>query len=81
MSHAPIAVRVLVLDDPGIRGSKTGSGSNGLIGATGRDQVTALIALYGPRTTVLVGLDDGKALSALRSVAHFELFERIKWDK
>lgn len=31
----------------------------GLLGATGRDQVTALIALYGPRTTVLVALDDG----------------------
>ena len=26
----------------------------GLIGATGRDQVTSLVALYGPRTTVLV---------------------------
>jgi len=33
--------------------------STGLIGATGRDQSTALVALYGPRTTVLVGLDDG----------------------
>jgi len=33
--------------------------STGLIGATGRDQVTSLIALYGPRTTVLVALDDG----------------------
>ena len=31
----------------------------GLIGAYGRDQVTSLIALYGPRTTVLVALDDG----------------------
>mmetsp|Transcript_15629 Transcript_15629/g.35591 ORF Transcript_15629/g.35591 Transcript_15629/m.35591 type:complete len:386 (-) Transcript_15629:68-1225(-) len=31
----------------------------GLIGATGRDQVTSLIALYGPRTTVLVALEDG----------------------
>ncbi|GAX10229.1 sedoheptulose-bisphosphatase [Fistulifera solaris] len=31
----------------------------GLIGATGRDQVTSLVALYGPRTTVLVALDDG----------------------
>jgi sedoheptulose-bisphosphatase len=31
----------------------------GLIGATGRDQVTAIIALYGPRTTVLAALDDG----------------------
>lgn len=31
----------------------------GLLGATGRDQVTSLVALYGPRTTVLVALDDG----------------------
>merc|ERR1719413_251122 len=31
----------------------------GLIGATGRDQVTSIVALYGPRTTVLVALDDG----------------------
>merc|ERR1719162_939865 len=31
----------------------------GLLGATGRDQVTAMVALYGPRTTVLVALDDG----------------------
>eukprot|EP00586_Coscinodiscus_wailesii_P000443 CAMPEP_0172477666 /NCGR_PEP_ID=MMETSP1066-20121228/1066_1 /TAXON_ID=671091 /ORGANISM="Coscinodiscus wailesii, Strain CCMP2513" /LENGTH=374 /DNA_ID=CAMNT_0013236455 /DNA_START=7 /DNA_END=1131 /DNA_ORIENTATION=+ len=38
----------------GIWGSETG-----LIGATGNDQKTALIALYGPRTTVLVGLEDG----------------------
>ena len=43
----------------GIWSKESGSGTNGLIGATGRDQVTALIALYGPRTTVLVGLDDG----------------------
>jgi sedoheptulose-bisphosphatase len=33
--------------------------STGLIGATGREQVTSLVALYGPRTTVLVALDDG----------------------
>ncbi|KAG7342865.1 fructose-1,6-bisphosphatase [Nitzschia inconspicua] len=33
--------------------------STGLLGATGRDQVTSVIALYGPRTTVLVALDDG----------------------
>lgn len=33
--------------------------STGLIGATGRDQVTSLVALYGPRTTVLVALDHG----------------------
>jgi sedoheptulose-bisphosphatase len=30
-----------------------------LFGLTGRDQVTSLVALYGPRTTVLVALDDG----------------------
>lgn len=30
-----------------------------LFGCTGRDQVTSLVALYGPRTTVLVALDDG----------------------
>ncbi|KAJ8601581.1 hypothetical protein CTAYLR_005240 [Chrysophaeum taylorii] len=33
--------------------------ATGLIGATGRDQVTSIVALYGPRTTVLVALDDG----------------------
>lgn len=33
--------------------------STGLLGATGRDQVTSIVALYGPRTTVLVALDDG----------------------
>lgn len=38
----------------GIWGKETG-----LIGAKGSDQKTALIALYGPRTTVLVALDDG----------------------
>mmetsp|Transcript_3051 Transcript_3051/g.7757 ORF Transcript_3051/g.7757 Transcript_3051/m.7757 type:complete len:371 (-) Transcript_3051:270-1382(-) len=38
----------------GIWGKETG-----LLGATGRDQVTSLVALYGPRTTVLVALDDG----------------------
>jgi sedoheptulose-bisphosphatase len=43
----------------GVWGSKSGSGKDGLIGATGRDQETALVALYGPRTTVLVALDDG----------------------
>merc|ERR1711904_301402 len=43
----------------GIWGSKSGTGDDGLIGATGRDQVTSLVALYGPRTTVLVALDDG----------------------
>eukprot|EP00873_Tetraselmis_striata_P040044 jgi/Tetstr1/460308/TSEL_005608.t1 len=43
----------------GIWGSKSGTGADGLLGATGRDQVTSLVALYGPRTTVLVCLDDG----------------------
>ena len=43
----------------GIWSKESGSGEDGLLGATGRDQVTALIAIYGPRTTVLVGLDDG----------------------
>ena len=38
----------------GIWGKETG-----LIGANGRDQKTALVAIYGPRTTVLVALDDG----------------------
>merc|ERR1711957_782550 len=33
--------------------------STGLIGATGRDQVTSLVAIYGPRTTVLVAFEDG----------------------
>merc|ERR1719316_1974785 len=33
--------------------------STGIIGATGRDQVASLVALYGPRTTVFVTLDDG----------------------
>ena len=31
----------------------------GFLGATGRDQKTSLVALYGPRTTVVVALDDG----------------------
>merc|ERR1712187_121030 len=43
----------------GVWGSKSGTGADGLIGATGRDQLTSLVALYGPRTTVLVALDDG----------------------
>merc|ERR1719277_933783 len=33
--------------------------STGLIGATGRDQVMSLVALYGPRTTFFMTLDDG----------------------
>ena len=43
----------------GVWGSKSGKGDDGLLGATGRDQVTSLVALYGPRTTVAVALDDG----------------------
>jgi len=31
----------------------------GILGATGRDQVCSMVALYGPRTTVYVTLDDG----------------------
>jgi sedoheptulose-bisphosphatase len=38
----------------GIWGSDTG-----IIGASCRDQVTSIVALYGPRTTVFVALDDG----------------------
>jgi len=33
--------------------------SKGIVGAKGRDQVGSMVALYGPRTTVLVNLDDG----------------------
>jgi sedoheptulose-bisphosphatase len=47
------------------------STKTGLLGATGRDQVTSIIALYGPRTTVLVKLDDG--------VYEFTLAEGNKW--
>ncbi|CEF97347.1 Fructose-1,6-bisphosphatase class 1/Sedoheputulose-1,7-bisphosphatase [Ostreococcus tauri] len=43
----------------GIWDSKSGTGADGLLGATGRDQRTSLVALYGPRTTVIVALDDG----------------------
>lgn len=38
----------------GIWGAETG-----IIGATGRDQVAAMVANYGPRTTAFVTLDDG----------------------
>merc|ERR1712078_593157 len=31
----------------GVWGSKSGSGEDGLIGATGRDQVASLVAIYG----------------------------------
>eukprot|EP00629_Pelagomonadales_sp_RCC1024_P011966 CAMPEP_0119260318 /NCGR_PEP_ID=MMETSP1329-20130426/760_1 /TAXON_ID=114041 /ORGANISM="Genus nov. species nov., Strain RCC1024" /LENGTH=377 /DNA_ID=CAMNT_0007259741 /DNA_START=41 /DNA_END=1170 /DNA_ORIENTATION=+ len=43
----------------GVWGSESGKGADGLLGATGRDQKTSLVALYGPRTTVAVALDDG----------------------
>jgi sedoheptulose-bisphosphatase len=33
--------------------------STGIVGATGRDQATSMVALYGPRTTVYIALDDG----------------------
>lgn len=33
--------------------------STGVIGASGRDQVTSMVALYGPRTTAFIALDDG----------------------
>merc|ERR1719476_1339538 len=38
----------------GVWGSDTG-----IVGATGRDQLASMVALYGPRTTVFVTLDDG----------------------
>merc|ERR1719203_1137943 len=38
----------------GIWGSDTG-----IVGSTGRDQVASMVALYGPRTTAYVTLDDG----------------------
>merc|ERR1719182_7699 len=31
----------------------------GILGATGRDQACSMVALYGPRTTVFITLDDG----------------------
>jgi len=33
--------------------------TTGMLGATGRDQVTSIVVLYGPRTTALVVCDDG----------------------
>jgi len=33
--------------------------TTGMLGATGRDQVTSVVVLYGPRTTALVVCDDG----------------------
>jgi len=45
--------------------------STGLIGATGRDQVMSMVALYGPRTTVFMTMDDG--------VYEFTLGEGNQW--
>jgi len=43
----------------GVWPKHTGTGEDGMLGATGRDQVCSLVALYGPRTTVIITLDDG----------------------
>merc|ERR1712100_647310 len=43
----------------GVWPKNTGTGDDGMLGATGRDQVCSMVALYGPRTTVIVTLDDG----------------------
>merc|ERR1711966_21355 len=43
----------------------------GMLGATGRDQVTSIVVLYGPRTTALVAMDDG--------VYEFTCGEGNKW--
>mmetsp|Transcript_34510 Transcript_34510/g.81740 ORF Transcript_34510/g.81740 Transcript_34510/m.81740 type:complete len:392 (+) Transcript_34510:1-1176(+) len=45
--------------------------TTGMLGATGRDQVTSIIVLYGPRTTALVACDDG--------VYEFTCGEGNKW--
>uniref|UniRef100_A0A7S4LF89 Fructose-bisphosphatase n=2 Tax=Eutreptiella TaxID=73024 RepID=A0A7S4LF89_9EUGL len=45
--------------------------STGMLGATGRDQVTSIVVLYGPRTTALVACDDG--------VYEFTCGEGNKW--
>jgi fructose-1,6-bisphosphatase len=42
-----------------------------MLGATGRDQVTSIVVLYGPRTTALVACDDG--------VYEFTCGEGNKW--
>ena len=42
-----------------------------MLGATGRDQVTSIVVLYGPRTTALVACDDG--------VYEFTCGEGSKW--
>ena len=45
--------------------------TTGMLGATGRDQVTSVVVLYGPRTTALVCCDDG--------VYEFTCGEGDKW--
>jgi len=45
--------------------------SKGIIGSTGRDQATSMVALYGPRTTVFIALDDG--------VYEFTYVAKDKW--
>jgi len=45
--------------------------TTGMLGATGRDQVTSIVVLYGPRTTALVACDDG--------VYEFTCGEGSKW--
>lgn len=45
--------------------------TTGMLGATGRDQVTSVVVLYGPRTTALVACDDG--------VYEFTCGEGDKW--
>jgi len=45
--------------------------TTGMLGATGRDQVTSIVVLYGPRTTALVACDDG--------VYEFTCGEGNKW--
>jgi len=64
----------------GVWGSSSGKGSNGLIGATGRDQVTSLVALYGPRTMVLVALDDGVYEFSYGCISEgYQLADRMSW--
>jgi len=45
--------------------------TTGMLGATGRDQVTSIVVLYGPRTTALIACDDG--------VYEFTCGEGSKW--
>lgn len=48
-----------IVDNNWAVGTIVGVWPRHLINTTGRDQVASLVALYGPRTTVLVTLDDG----------------------